>query len=203
MPDSITFKESITFEAVKDLVFQGAQGREIELPKAWKEKVASSHRAFLTRFEQREPIYGVTTGFGDSSFRRVDLERSQQLQENLIRYLSCGTGPVLRRPVRRAICLFRLLSLARGLSGVSDELIQSMTKLVENDWLPLIPAEGSWERAGISFPSPIWREVSKVGEMPRRLKEWRRRAICSLERERSRIACNLKKAWLWSMGLPR
>jgi histidine ammonia-lyase len=148
----LEINENIRFSSVAHFIFQGPAGRTVRLPPGWVEAVASSRRNFIGRVEEGEPIYGVTTGFGDSSFRRVDITKSELLQENLIRYLSCGTGPILKRPVRRAICLFRYLSLARGLSGVSCELIESMQSLIEADWLPLIPAEGSLGASGDLIP---------------------------------------------------
>jgi histidine ammonia-lyase len=150
--ERLEISERVSFSSLKNFIFRGPGECELVWPSQWRESIERSHKDFMTRLERREPIYGVTTGFGDSSFRRVDLEKSHLLQENLIRYLSCGTGPCLRRPVRRAIGLFRTMSLGRALSGVSWELIERMIALVESDAIPLIPAEGSLGASGDLIP---------------------------------------------------
>ena len=38
------------------------------------------------------PIYGVTTGFGDSAHRQIAPEKAAQLQQNMLRFLGAGTG---------------------------------------------------------------------------------------------------------------
>ena len=150
--EPLVINDQVTLSELRKFIFEGPGGQTLSFPKEWEKNVADSHRAFLTRLDRNEPIYGVTTGFGDSNYRRIDPGKSQQLQENLIRYLTCGGGPLLSKPARRATCLFRLLSLARGYSGVSPELIQHLSTLVEADWLPLIPAEGSLGASGDLIP---------------------------------------------------
>src|ERR1700733_464756 len=68
---------------------------EISLSEACRQKVSKSHLNLLKLLESRIPIYGVTTGFGDSGNRTISAHQSEQLQENLVAYLLCGTGPVL------------------------------------------------------------------------------------------------------------
>lgn len=150
--ESLAIEDKFSLAAIGDFVFQGPRGRKIVLPDSWKNRVLKTHSDFLGRLDRHEPIYGVTTGFGDSNFRRIAPQQSEQLQQNLVRYLTCGSGPLLRRPVRRAICLFRLLSLARGYSGVSPQLIEQLIEFVEADFLPLIPTEGSLGASGDLIP---------------------------------------------------
>src|SRR5687767_11509558 len=38
------------------------------------------------------PIYGVTTGFGDSAHRQISPAKAEALQRSLVRMLGCGTG---------------------------------------------------------------------------------------------------------------
>ncbi|WP_176738100.1 aromatic amino acid lyase [Micromonospora inyonensis] len=42
---------------------------------------------------QRIPIYGVTTGFGDSCVRQIAPEKAWDLQRNLVLYHLNGVGP--------------------------------------------------------------------------------------------------------------
>ena len=125
---------------------------EITIPDACKTRVEKSHGSLLALLESRIPIYGVTTGFGDSGNRIISPQHSEQLQENLVNYLLCGTGPVLSSEASRAILTIRLNSMCRGLSGVSLELVERMQMYLQNDWLPVIPREGSLGASGDLIP---------------------------------------------------
>src|SRR3954451_3762527 len=72
------------------------------------------------------PIYGVTTGFGDSAHRQIAPAKAAQLQQNLIRGLGCGTGQTASPEVTRATMLLRANCLAKGNSGVRAELIERL-----------------------------------------------------------------------------
>ena len=116
------------------------------------ERVRRSHLATLGLLEKGVAVYGVTTGFGDSSFRLIPPHQAEQLQSNLVSYLLCGTGPLLSKEAARATFLVRFNSMCRGLSGVSAELIERMRLFLERDWIPAIPREGSLGASGDLIP---------------------------------------------------
>ena len=74
--------------------------------------------------EREVPIYGVTTGFGDSAHRQIAPSKTAALQHNLLRDLGCGTGQIASPEVTRATMLLRANCLAKGNSGVRVELIE-------------------------------------------------------------------------------
>lgn len=125
---------------------------EISFSKSVLSRVEESRRQLLGLLEKRVPIYGVNTGFGDSLFRSIPLEKTEELQNNLVSYLLCGTGPILSREMARGVLFFRLYSLSRGLSGVSTDLLTTMKSFLERDWLPEIPARGSLGASGDLVP---------------------------------------------------
>lgn len=127
-------------------------GLEVEVPESTLNKVAAAHDSLQKLLESRIPIYGVTTGFGDSGSRTISFHQSEQLQQNLVSYLLCGTGPVLPVEASRAILAIRLNSMCRGLSGVSVELVERMRLHLQNDWVPVIPREGSLGASGDLIP---------------------------------------------------
>ncbi len=98
------------------------------------------------------PIYGVTTGFGDSADRQISVSAAARLQENLLRFLGCGTGPLAAPEVTRLAILLRANCLARGNSGVRPELIERLLALLAEDVLPLIPERGSCGASGDLIP---------------------------------------------------
>src|ERR671936_2304575 len=110
-------------------------------------------RALKERLIAREiPIYGVTTGFGDSADRQISPARAARLQQNLLRVLGCGTGPVASPEVTRATMLLRANCLAKGNSGVRRELIERLLLFLNHDILPLIPERGSCGASGDLIP---------------------------------------------------
>lgn len=115
-------------------------------------KIARSHQFLNQLIEKGVPIYGVTTGFGDSSHRYVQGQHGEELQVNLIRYLSCGLGRTVPLEATRAMVLIRLNSLSQGLSGVSPALIEHLSRLLKHDILPVVPCEGSLGASGDLVP---------------------------------------------------
>src|SRR4051812_5974195 len=98
------------------------------------------------------PIYGVTTGFGDSAHRQIAPEKAAQLQQNMLRFLGAGTGQIASAEVTRLTMLFRANCLAKGNSGVRMELIERLLTLLNHDILPLIPERGSCGASGDLVP---------------------------------------------------
>jgi histidine ammonia-lyase/phenylalanine ammonia-lyase len=98
------------------------------------------------------PIYGVTTGFGDSVHRQIAPARAAELQAHLVRNLGCGTGRFAAPDVARATVLIRTNSLARGHSGVRVALIEGLLDLLTAGVTPLIPEEGSVGASGDLVP---------------------------------------------------
>jgi histidine ammonia-lyase len=97
-------------------------------------------------------IYGVNTGFGDSCTVRVPPELVAELPRQLTRYHGCGLGAPLGPGETRAVLAARLVSLAQGYSGVRWQLLQQLAALINEDILPVIPAEGSVGASGDLTP---------------------------------------------------
>src|SRR3954462_12034247 len=98
------------------------------------------------------PIYGVTTGFGDSAHRQIAPAKAAQLQQNMLRFLGAGTGQNASPEVTRATMLMRANCLAKGNSGVRLELVERLLELLNHDVLPLIPERGSCGASGDLVP---------------------------------------------------
>jgi histidine ammonia-lyase len=108
--------------------------------------------AVMRRIEVGDPLYGVTTGFGESCDTTVAAELAADLQRNLVRYHGCGTGPMLEADEVAAVLAVRLASLSRGLSGVRPALLEAMVGLLSARVLPQIPARGSVGASGDLTP---------------------------------------------------
>jgi histidine ammonia-lyase/phenylalanine ammonia-lyase len=100
----------------------------------------------------RQPVYGVTTGFGDSVTNQISPERAAHLQRNLIRYHLNGTGPDAAADVVRATLLIRSNALARGNSGIRPVVIERLLDHLAADILPRVPERGSLGASGDLVP---------------------------------------------------
>jgi histidine ammonia-lyase/phenylalanine ammonia-lyase len=99
-----------------------------------------------------EPIYGVTTGFGDSASRQIAPDRTGELQRNLVRYHLNGTGVMATPDTVRATMLIRANCLSRGVSGARPEVVERVLDLLEADVLPIIPERGTVGASGDLVP---------------------------------------------------
>jgi histidine ammonia-lyase len=103
---------------------------------------------FLNEFSQNKVIYGVNTGFGPMAQYRIKDEDRIQLQYNLIRSHSSGTGKPLNAVFVKAAMLARLNTLSLGNSGVHPSLIHLMKELINKDITPLIFEHGGVGASG-------------------------------------------------------
>lgn len=99
-----------------------------------------------------ETVYGVTTGFGDLSTRRIPPEEAGRLQENLLASHAAGVGDPLPRDVVRAMLLLRANTLALGHSGCRPELVDRLCRFLELGIHPVVPAQGSVGASGDLAP---------------------------------------------------
>jgi phenylalanine ammonia-lyase len=125
----------------------------VELGPGVRERVEASYRFNQETIHSGVPVYGVTTGVGDSVGRRVNVDRAGLLQEALIRANGCGTGPSLPADQTRAVVLARANCLARGHSAVRPVILERMIELLNHDVVPIIPEQGSIGASGDLVPS--------------------------------------------------
>ncbi|TGZ19568.1 histidine ammonia-lyase [Streptomyces sp. S816] len=98
------------------------------------------------------PIYGVTTGFGDSCIRQISGDKAHELQRHLVLYHLNGVGPAAPDEVARATMLIRANALSRGPSAVRPEVVRTLLDCLAADILPMIPERGSLGASGDLVP---------------------------------------------------
>ncbi len=118
----------------------------------WRQKVLSGAAYLEKQWKENKPVYGVTTGYGNSVGVAIPPELVEQLPLQLTRFHGCGLGEYLSKDAALAVMATRLKSLARGVSGVRIELLQTLTKLINHQVVPLIPQEGSVGASGDLTP---------------------------------------------------
>jgi phenylalanine ammonia-lyase len=133
-----------------------AAAREGDVDVRLSEEAAEKMRAALplkwSLIEQGVPIYGVTTGFGDSCIRQIGADKAHELQRNLVLYHLNGTGPVADPRVARATMVIRANSVSRGTSAIRPEVVNTLLDQVRHGITPRIPERGSLGASGDLVP---------------------------------------------------
>ena len=160
-PDSKSAQRSIRFDMgrlrIEDIVEIAEGSACASLSDAPEFRAAIARGAdFLDRLLLEEgSIYGVTTGYGDSCTVTVEPELIAELPRHLYTFHGCGLGEYFNLAQTRAVIATRLVSLCKGFSGVSVELLEQMVRLLECEILPRIPSEGSVGASGDLTPLSI------------------------------------------------
>ena len=120
--------------------------------KNFEENFLLGHTFLMNEIKNGKPIYGVTTGYGASGKNYLTYEQSTILQQNLYRFHGCGVGASLSPQTSRYAIICRLVSLSKGKSGISYELLQRLELLLEKEIIPVIPSLGSVGASGDLTP---------------------------------------------------
>ena len=97
-------------------------------------------------------VYGVNTGFGKLANKRIDRHDLVTLQLNLLRSHAVGVGDPLSERVVRLILVLKAASLARGFSGVREEVVDGLLALYNAGVSPVVPCQGSVGASGDLAP---------------------------------------------------
>ena len=98
------------------------------------------------------PVYGVNTGFGKLANKRISQGELEALQRNLIRSHSVGVGAPLQPAVVRLMLALKAASLARGFSGVRQEVVDTLLAVHNAGLVPYVPSQGSVGASGDLAP---------------------------------------------------
>jgi histidine ammonia-lyase len=128
-----------------------AKNVKVSNEKRFIQTIEQTHNFLMHQIETK-PIYGITTGYGASGKNYVSYEDSQTLQKNLYRFHGCGVGENLSKKVCRYAVIMRLISLSKGRSAVSMNLLHRLALLIEKDIIPVIPSQGSVGASGDLTP---------------------------------------------------
>jgi len=98
------------------------------------------------------PVYGVNTGFGKLANQRISREQLDTLQRHLIRSHAVGVGEPLPPAVVRVMLALKAASLARGHSGVREQVIDTLIAVHDAGLVPYVPSQGSVGASGDLAP---------------------------------------------------
>ncbi|MEO6745465.1 MAG: histidine ammonia-lyase [Caldimonas sp.] len=129
-----------------------AGSTRLELDPAARPAVRASAAVVQRAAQGDAPVYGVNTGFGKLASTRIDADRLDRLQLNLIRSHSVGVGEPLAPPVVRLMLALKAASLARGHSGVREAVIDTLLAVSNAGLVPYVPSQGSVGASGDLAP---------------------------------------------------
>ena len=101
---------------------------------------------------QKEPIYGINTGFGSLCNVTIPDADLEKLQQNLVMSHACGTGDEVPSDIVKLMLLLKIQALSYGKSGVQLQTVERLVDFFNNDVLPVIYQQGSLGASGDLAP---------------------------------------------------
>lgn len=100
----------------------------------------------------REPVYGINTGFGSLYSKHISAHDLETLQDNLVKSHAVGMGPVIPDEMVRLMLFLKVQSLSYGNSGVQLETVQRLIDFFNQRVYPKVYEMGSLGASGDLAP---------------------------------------------------
>lgn len=117
-----------------------------------KTKVLKSYKAVQSIALGEKLVYSINTGFGSLCTTRISKEQTGKLQENLLKSHSVGVGSQIDQEIAKLMLILKAHTLCKGFSGISLNTIERMCWHIENEYIPLVPEQGSVGASGDLAP---------------------------------------------------
>src|SRR5467141_1456309 len=136
----------------EQVVAVARHGEKVALSAAARARMEQSRARVQRASQSREPVYGVSTGFGALAGTRIAPLRQPELQLALVRSHAAGVGPPVDVEVVRATMLLRARTLAMGFSGVRPVVAEALIEALNARLTPVVPRHGSVGYSGDLAP---------------------------------------------------
>lgn len=148
-----THKISSDFLSLDDIRRILDEKMKIELSKEAAEAITEC-RDYLDKkmAKSKEPVYGVTTGFGSLCNKNISLEDLSTLQRNLMVSHACGVGDEVPQEIVHLMLLLKIQSLSYGHSGVQLETVERLIEFYNKGINPVVYQQGSLGASGDLAP---------------------------------------------------
>jgi histidine ammonia-lyase len=138
--------------SISEIVAVASGQEQVMLAAEARSRCQASRKVVEKIVAENRAVYGVNTGFGKLSDVRIDPDKLNELQLNLVRSHSCGLGNPLSEIEARAMLLLRANVLACGLSGARSIVADTLVAMLDQGVTPVIPEKGSVGASGDLAP---------------------------------------------------
>lgn len=137
---------------IQSVVRVARYGEEVEITPKGKENLRRSRDVLETILKSNQAVYGINTGFGIFSEKRIPIDDSNRLSRNLILSHAVAMGDPLPGEVVRAAILVRANTLVKGYSGVREDVAETLVQMLNRKVTPIVPQQGSLGSSGDLSP---------------------------------------------------
>ena len=142
--------EHLSINKIAEIVNSGV---DIALSDEAKGKIEKCYNYLHDKIKTHDkPIYGINTGFGSLYSVNISEEDLSQLQFNLIKSHSCGTGDQVPQEIVKLMLLLKVQSLSYGHSGVQLQTIERLIQFYNKNIIPVVYEQGSLGASGDLAP---------------------------------------------------
>ena len=131
-----------------DLVFIARHHEKVSISKESIKEIHKASTLVKELIEKEKPIYGINTGFGHLADVKIENDKLDELQVNLLKSHACSMGEPLSIEVVRAMIALRINALIKGYSGTRLETIELMVQFLNENIIPVIFEQGSLGASG-------------------------------------------------------
>jgi histidine ammonia-lyase len=117
-----------------------------------RERIVASHSDVEAIVAQDRTVYGINTGFGILAHSRISEEDTRILQHKILQSHSVGVGEAIPTAVAKLMLITKMQALAQGYSGVQLSTLERIQWHIENNIIPVVPAQGSVGASGDLAP---------------------------------------------------
>jgi len=117
-----------------------------------KKKIIRCYKAVQSIVKGDQLVYSINTGFGSLCTTRISIKETEKLQENLLKSHSVGVGSPIDMETSKLMLILKVHALCKGYSGVSEDLVERIRWHIDNNYIPLVPKQGSVGASGDLAP---------------------------------------------------
>jgi len=117
-----------------------------------KNNIIKNYNIVQSIAEGEKLVYSINTGFASLCTTRISKEETGKLQENLLKSHSAGVGSPIGFEISKLMLILKVHALSRGYSGISLEVLERICWHIDNNFIPLVPEQGSVGASGDLAP---------------------------------------------------
>lgn len=153
-------EDKLTLDIVGDFLNGSVEAGITAVRRKYLERVRKYVEAHVN---DKDPHYGINTGFGRLANEKIDLDKLEELQVNLIRSHAFGVGKPFDEDIVRLMMFLRAHVIAMGYSGASLSVFDLLVQMINERVEPVVPSKGSVGASGDLAPL-AYLALSMIGE---------------------------------------